>query len=175
MTPEGNPKPKGNIINAYLYTSKYETLHMYSSVSRSVVQQKACYSRLYLVCLVCLFTMCVDGMYVTTGWALAAVTSRAFRVGGLSQPAACLPLIDMANHAGTPNAAVRPVGSTGMNAWGNHIKSKNTCAIIYIVYASMGTKTEIEQTEPPKKMKLLHRERTTYKTKGRQHKENPNT
>ena len=41
------------------------------------------------------------------GWALSAVTSRAFRPGGDgSSAAAMLPLIDMANHQFTPNAGV---------------------------------------------------------------------
>jgi histone-lysine N-methyltransferase SETD3 len=43
------------------------------------------------------------------GWALAAVTSRAFRVAGPAAPAALLPLIDMANHSFEPNCEVVPV------------------------------------------------------------------
>jgi hypothetical protein len=42
-----------------------------------------------------------EGVHVDAnalGWALAAVTSRAFRIGGMDRPAALLPLIDMANH-----------------------------------------------------------------------------
>ena len=44
------------------------------------------------------------------GWALAAVTSRAFAVAGASAsaPRALLPLIDMANHAPHPTASVAP-------------------------------------------------------------------
>jgi histone-lysine N-methyltransferase SETD3 len=45
------------------------------------------------------------------GWALAAVTSRAFRTRGADQPAAMLPLIDMANHSFDPNAKI--VGQSG--------------------------------------------------------------
>jgi hypothetical protein len=48
------------------------------------------------------------------GWALAATTSRAFRVFGPERPAALLPLIDMANHSFTPNATVTPDGSGGV-------------------------------------------------------------
>ncbi len=44
------------------------------------------------------------------GWALAVVTSRAFRVGGPSQPAAMLPLIDMCNHSFAPNCKLQPLG-----------------------------------------------------------------
>jgi hypothetical protein len=44
-----------------------------------------------------------------TGWALAVVSSRAFRVAGPQAPAALLPLIDMANHSFTPNCEVLPV------------------------------------------------------------------
>ncbi|KAF8068228.1 SETD3 [Scenedesmus sp. PABB004] len=53
-----------------------------------------------------------DGVAVDTnslGWALAVVTSRAFRVAGPTAPAALLPLIDMANHSFQPNAEVLPV------------------------------------------------------------------
>ena len=42
----------------------------------------------------------------TLGWALSAVTSRAFRPGGEGAPAVLLPLIDMCNHDFQPNAAV---------------------------------------------------------------------
>eukprot|EP00775_Hariotina_reticulata_P007813 gene7813-8010_t len=53
-----------------------------------------------------------DGVTVdinSMGWALAVVTSRAFRVAGPSAPAALLPLIDMANHSFAPNCEVVPV------------------------------------------------------------------
>ncbi|KAL4519701.1 hypothetical protein Ndes2526B_g01726 [Nannochloris sp. 'desiccata'] len=46
------------------------------------------------------------------GWALAAVTSRAFRTKGPDQPAAMLPLIDMANHSFDPNAKITGVASS---------------------------------------------------------------
>jgi len=52
-----------------------------------------------------------DGVAVDAnalGWALAAVTSRAFRVFGPDKPAALLPLIDFANHSFQPNATVTP-------------------------------------------------------------------
>ena len=42
-----------------------------------------------------------------TGWALACVTSRAFRVAGPSKPASLLPLVDMCNHSFAPNAQLR--------------------------------------------------------------------
>jgi len=43
------------------------------------------------------------------GWALAAVTSRAFRLGGeVGAPAALLPLADLCNHSFDPNAEVVP-------------------------------------------------------------------
>ncbi|GIL70677.1 hypothetical protein Vretimale_3773 [Volvox reticuliferus] len=45
------------------------------------------------------------------GWALACVSSRAFRTRGPSHPAAMLPLIDMANHSFAPNAEVLPLDS----------------------------------------------------------------
>ena len=38
------------------------------------------------------------------------MTSRAFRLRGPRQPAALLPLIDMANHCFDPNAEVVPTG-----------------------------------------------------------------
>ncbi|GAX86280.1 hypothetical protein CEUSTIGMA_g13692.t1 [Chlamydomonas eustigma] len=44
------------------------------------------------------------------GWAMACVTSRAFRTKGPQHPASCLPLIDMANHSFEPNAEVRSNG-----------------------------------------------------------------
>lgn len=47
------------------------------------------------------------------GWALGVVTSRAFRTRGPGQPAAMLPLIDMANHSFSPNARVLPAGQGG--------------------------------------------------------------
>jgi hypothetical protein len=43
-----------------------------------------------------------------TGWGLAAVTSRAFRVRGPAHPAALLPLVDMSNHSFNPNVEVLP-------------------------------------------------------------------
>ncbi|KAL4434341.1 hypothetical protein ABPG75_000782 [Micractinium tetrahymenae] len=42
------------------------------------------------------------------GWALAVVTSRAFRTRGPGQPASLLPLVDMSNHSFEPNAKVVP-------------------------------------------------------------------
>ncbi|KAL4423246.1 hypothetical protein ABPG77_000038 [Micractinium sp. CCAP 211/92] len=42
------------------------------------------------------------------GWALAVVTSRAFRTRGPNQPASLLPLVDMSNHSFEPNAKVVP-------------------------------------------------------------------
>lgn len=45
------------------------------------------------------------------GWALAAVTSRAFRVRGPEYPAAMLPLIDMCNHSFEPNAKIQGTSS----------------------------------------------------------------
>lgn len=45
------------------------------------------------------------------GWALAVVTSRAFRVAGPSQPASMLPLIDMCNHSFAPNCKIQTTGS----------------------------------------------------------------
>lgn len=42
------------------------------------------------------------------GWALSAVSSRAFRVRGPDAPASMLPLIDIANHCFEPNVAVKP-------------------------------------------------------------------
>ena len=42
------------------------------------------------------------------GWALAAVSSRAYRTRGPSLPAAMLPLIDICNHSFEPNVAVKP-------------------------------------------------------------------
>jgi histone-lysine N-methyltransferase SETD3 len=54
-----------------------------------------------------------DGMTAVccfvAGWALAVVSSRAFRVAGPQAPAALLPLIDMANHSFEPNCEVLPV------------------------------------------------------------------
>lgn len=55
----------------------------------------------------------VDGISAAcccfAGWALAVVSSRAFRVAGPQAPAALLPLIDMANHSFEPNCEVLPV------------------------------------------------------------------
>ena len=42
------------------------------------------------------------------GWALSAVSSRAFRVRGPDAPASMLPIIDIANHSFEPNVEVRP-------------------------------------------------------------------
>ena len=42
------------------------------------------------------------------GWALAAVSSRAYRTRGADAPPALLPLIDIANHSFEPNAKVVP-------------------------------------------------------------------
>jgi hypothetical protein len=47
--------------------------------------------------------------WLCAGWALAVVSSRAFRVSGPHAPAALLPLIDMANHSFEPNCEVLPV------------------------------------------------------------------
>ena len=44
---------------------------------------------------------------LSVGWALAVVTSRAFRVRGPTQPAAMLPLIDMCNHSFQPNCSLK--------------------------------------------------------------------
>ena len=38
------------------------------------------------------------------GWAMACVTSRAFRVAGPAKAASLLPLVDMCNHSFQPNA-----------------------------------------------------------------------
>lgn len=45
--------------------------------------------------------------HVTAAWALAVVTSRAFRVGGPNKPGAMLPLIDMCNHSFQPNCSLK--------------------------------------------------------------------
>ncbi len=51
------------------------------------------------------------------GWALAAVSSRAFRTRGPAHPAAMLPLVDMANHSFDPNVEVLPMeGGVGLFA-----------------------------------------------------------
>lgn len=44
---------------------------------------------------------------MSAGWALAVVTSRAFKVAGPSQPASLLPLIDLCNHCFTPNCKIQ--------------------------------------------------------------------
>ncbi|KAL6746522.1 hypothetical protein V8C86DRAFT_2940393 [Haematococcus lacustris] len=54
------------------------------------------------------------------GWALACVTSRAFRVRGPSHPAALLPLIDMCNHSFQPNCEVLPVEGGGCSLVAKH-------------------------------------------------------
>ncbi|KAL6754076.1 hypothetical protein V8C86DRAFT_2713014 [Haematococcus lacustris] len=56
----------------------------------------------------------------TLGWALACVTSRAFRVRGPSHPAALLPLIDMCNHSFQPNCEVLPVEGGGCSLVAKH-------------------------------------------------------
>jgi hypothetical protein len=48
------------------------------------------------------------------GWALAVVSSRAFRTRGPSQPAAMLPLVDMCNHSFDPNCEVLPSKGGGI-------------------------------------------------------------
>mmetsp|Transcript_40794 Transcript_40794/g.73307 ORF Transcript_40794/g.73307 Transcript_40794/m.73307 type:complete len:565 (-) Transcript_40794:260-1954(-) len=48
------------------------------------------------------------------GWALAVVTSRAFRTKGPDHPAAMLPLIDMCNHSFAPNCEIRPLSGGGV-------------------------------------------------------------
>ena len=48
------------------------------------------------------------------GWALAVVTSRAFRTRGPNHPAALLPLIDMANHSFDANCEVLPTQAGGV-------------------------------------------------------------
>lgn len=57
------------------------------------------------------------------GWALAAVSSRAFRLRGPAEPASMLPLIDMCNHSFTPNCEVKPLmrASSGGGRDGKHI------------------------------------------------------
>ncbi|GLC45812.1 hypothetical protein PLESTM_001782700 [Pleodorina starrii] len=62
-----------------------------------------------------------DGVTVdinALGWAMACVSSRAFRTRGPTHPAAMLPLIDMANHTFAPNAEVLPLegGAVGLFA-----------------------------------------------------------
>jgi hypothetical protein len=42
------------------------------------------------------------------GWALAAVSSRAFRMRGPNAPASMLPIIDILNHSFEPNVQVKP-------------------------------------------------------------------
>ena len=42
------------------------------------------------------------------GWAMACVTSRAFRVAGPAKPASLLPLVDMCNHSFQPSARLVP-------------------------------------------------------------------
>ena len=49
----------------------------------------------------------VDWRLPCAGWAMACVTSRAFRVAGPSKPASLLPLVDMCNHSFAPNAQLR--------------------------------------------------------------------
>ncbi|KAK3241469.1 hypothetical protein CYMTET_48767, partial [Cymbomonas tetramitiformis] len=48
------------------------------------------------------------------GWALSAVSSRAFRVNGPDHPAAMLPLIDMCNHSFDNNCTTIPDGEGGI-------------------------------------------------------------
>jgi len=44
------------------------------------------------------------------GWALSAVSSRAFRLRGPTEAASMLPLIDLCNHSFEPNAEVKTMG-----------------------------------------------------------------
>lgn len=71
---------------------------------------RSCFSAMY-ACVMCLAEFPGPP---AAGWALAVVTSRAFRVAGPTAPAALLPLIDMANHSFTPNAEVVPTPGGGV-------------------------------------------------------------
>lgn len=78
------------------------------------------------------------------GWALAAVTSRAFRVGGLDRPAALLPLVDLCNHDFDPNAEVVPYGGGGSGNGGkSNGGSSNAGGGIAVV-----TKRPLKKGEP---------------------------
>lgn len=48
------------------------------------------------------------------GWAVAAVSSRAFRLRGPSAPASMLPLLDLANHSFAPNVEVKATSDGGV-------------------------------------------------------------
>lgn len=43
------------------------------------------------------------------GWALAMVSSRAFKIHGSAKPASMLPLIDLCNHSFNPNCEISPL------------------------------------------------------------------
>jgi hypothetical protein len=81
-----------------------------------MTQHGSCNSMLYCVPATNAPQKMVDGISAVccccccnAGWALAVVSSRAFRVAGPQAPAALLPLIDMANHSFEPNCEVLPV------------------------------------------------------------------
>ena len=54
------------------------------------------------------------------GWALAMVSSRAFRIRGTEHPASMLPLVDLCNHSFDPNCEVLPDSSSGVSLIAKH-------------------------------------------------------
>eukprot|EP00798_Chlamydomonas_sp_ICE-L_P020881 gene20881-27724_t len=75
----------------------------------------------------------VGRMYVLfVGWAMACITSRAFRTRGPDHPAAMLPLIDMANHSFTPNCEVKPTDNGGIGMFAmRELKAGDTLQLSY--------------------------------------------
>ncbi|KAG2482949.1 hypothetical protein HYH03_018174 [Edaphochlamys debaryana] len=70
------------------------------------------------------------------GWALACVSSRAFRTRGPSHPAALLPLVDMANHSFDPNAEVLPVEGGGVGLFAR--KKMSAGEPVLLSYGKLG-------------------------------------
>eukprot|EP00238_Polyblepharides_amylifera_P004963 CAMPEP_0196590656 /NCGR_PEP_ID=MMETSP1081-20130531/67159_1 /TAXON_ID=36882 /ORGANISM="Pyramimonas amylifera, Strain CCMP720" /LENGTH=480 /DNA_ID=CAMNT_0041913811 /DNA_START=44 /DNA_END=1486 /DNA_ORIENTATION=- len=70
------------------------------------------------------FKMDVDANAL--GWALAAVSSRAFRTRGPTEPAAMLPLIDMCNHSFQQNCDTQPNSLGGINLVANQHIAQGT-------------------------------------------------